>query len=192
MEKNKAMSLAVQMRYCSLATTIQFRPGGSFVSRVIEKGDCPARTDAVVYTDGNVEGDADKIALVFQRRNGAYEALSIVIPLLDAIGSGTSTAAEVSAEMQDKIHALSSNRSLSLGEGQGGPCIFGSTYSVLRAPGGWLSTPSDGTASRQPPINELAKSKGITLEQAQAFVLANRFREWQLALKDHTTPPGEN
>lgn len=146
----------------------------------------------MVYTDGNVEGDADKIALVFQRRNGAYEALSIVIPLLDAIGSGTSTAAEVSAEMQDKIHALSSNRSLSLGEGQGEPCIFGSTYSVLRAPGGWLSTPSDGTASRQPPINELAKSKGITLEQAQAFVLANRFREWQLALKDHTTPPGEN
>ena len=170
-------------------------PGGTYVARVIEPGDCTAKTDAVVYANGEVEGDADKIDLIFQRRSGAYKALSVVIPLLDEIASGESSDAAVIRILRDKIGALSYHGPLTVGlsggEMSGEDLVFGQTISVLKERG-WLTTPSDGTPNRQPPVEELMQKNGISLEQAHALVTANKYREWQSALKDHTIAPGGN
>jgi hypothetical protein len=173
------------------ATNHSIPPGGSYQAKVIEPGACTSRADAVVYADGKVEGDADKIDLIFQRRSGAYKALSVVIPLLDDIASGKSSAAEVVAVLQDKIRAFSGERDPSLGDGYGVTLVFGGAISLLQNHA-WLETPSDSMPNRQPRVDAVMKTRGISLEQAHAFVTANKFREWQLALKDHTTPPGEN
>lgn len=164
--------------------------GGTYVAKVIEVGDCTARTDAVVYADGQVEGDADKIDLIFQRRSGAYKALSVVIPLLEDIASGQSKASEVIATLQGNIQALSNDRSLSGEETTGEGAVFGQTINVLKFRG-WLRTPSDDTPNRQPRIEDLMQTKGISLEQAQALVTANKYREWQSALKDNLAPRGQ-
>jgi hypothetical protein len=166
-------------------------PGGSYLSKVIDPGDCTSKTDAVVYANGEVEGDRDKIDLIFQRRSGAYKALSVVIPLLDDIASGKSPAAEVVAALQHKIRAFSEERNPSLGDGYGITLIFGGAISLLQNHA-WLRTPSDSTPNRQPRIETVMETKGISLKQAHAFVTANKFREWQSALKDHLTPPGAN
>ncbi|MGD0902567.1 MAG: hypothetical protein ABR924_06455 [Terracidiphilus sp.] len=166
-------------------------PGGSYLSKVIEPGDCTSRTDAVVYANGEVEGDTDKIDLIFQRRSGAYKALSVVIPLLDEIASGQSKASDIIATLRERIQARSNDRSLSFGEITGEGVVFAGAISLLQNHA-WLRTPSDSTANRQPRIEAVMKTRGISLEQAHAFVTANKFREWQSALKDHTTPPGEN
>ena len=166
-------------------------PGGSYLSKVAEPGDCTARTDAVVYTNGEVEGDGDKIDLIFQRRSGAYKALSIVIPLLDDVAAGESKPSDIIATLQRNIQTLPNDRSLSYGEITGESAVFGQTINLLQAHA-WLRTPSDSTPNRQPRIEELMHTKGISLEQAQALVTANKYREWQLALEDRTTRPGKN
>jgi len=146
----------------------------------------------VVYGDGDVEGDADKIDLIFQRRTGTYKALSFVIPLLDNIASGKSNAAAVIARLRESIQGLSNDRTLSSGETTGESYVLAGTITVLQTPGGWLETPSDRTANRQPRIDDVARKTGASPEQAQAFVTANKYREWRSALEDHTTPPGGN
>ncbi len=166
-------------------------PGGTYVAKVIEPGKCTARTDAVVYANGEAEGDADKIDVIFQRRTGAYQALSVVIPLLDDIASGQSEPSDVIATLRGNIQALSNDRSLSGEEITGEGAVFGQTINLLQTRA-WLRTPSDGTPNRQARVEDLMQSKGISLEQSHAFVTANKYREWQSALKDHTTPPGGN
>lgn len=170
-------------------------PGGSYLSKVVEPGDCTSSADAVVYADGKVEGDADKIDLIFQRRSGAYKALSVVIPLLDEIASGGSSATEVIKVLQERIRAHSNGGALTSGlspeEMTGESAVLGQTMSLLQNHA-WLRTPSDSTPNRQPRIQEVMKTNGLSLEQAHAFVTANKYREWQSELKDHTTPPVGN
>jgi hypothetical protein len=177
------------------ATNHSIPPGGSYQARVMEPGECTSRTDAVVYANDKAEGDADKIDLIFQRRSGAYKALFEVIPLLDEIASGKSSVAEVIQILQDKIRAHSNNGALTSGlsseELTGESLVFGGTISLLQNHA-WLQTPSDSTPNRQPRIQEVMKTNGLSLEQAHAFVTANKYREWQSLLEDHTTPQGVN
>lgn len=165
-------------------------PGEIYVAKVWEPGECSSHTDAVVYANNTVEGDEDKIALVFQRRDAAYKALLIVIPLLDEVASGKSTAADFIKELHTKRFEPA-GRKPSEAEAYAHTLIFGAAISMLRDRA-WLATPSDRTENRQRPIKEIMKSKGVSFELAQAFVTANKFREWRAALEGHTTPPEEH
>jgi hypothetical protein len=162
-------------------------PGEVFVAKAWSPGDCSSRTDAVVYANNTVEGDEDTIAMVFGRREAAYRALSIVIPLLDEVASGKSSVADVIRVLRTK-RLEPAGRKPTEGEATADTIIFGGTIGLLENHA-WLETPSDRTESRQRPIEELMKTKGMSLEQAHALVTANKYREWRAALEGHTTPP---
>jgi hypothetical protein len=167
-------------------------PGGVYIAKATGDGECSAQADAILYADGGVEGDKDKIKRLFELRNGAYKALSVVIPLLDDVASGKRTASEVSETLRNKIDLLSSDRTSTAYEHIGEGYVFGTTISLFRNPKSFLSTPSDHTADRQPLAADVARAKGVSLEQGQGFVSSNKYREWQLALKGHTTMPEGN
>lgn len=177
------------------ATDHSIPPGGSYQARVFEAGDCKATTDAVVYDNDEVEGDPDKVDLIFERRRGAYQALPTVIPLLDEIAVGKSTDAEVIQILKGRISAHSNSGALKSGltgeELTGESLVFGLAISLLQSQA-WLQTPADSTPIRQPHLDELMQKRGMSLEQAHAFVTANKFREWQAELKDHLVSRGQH
>lgn len=157
--------------------------GQVYVAKVIGEGECSGSTDAIVFANGETEGDADKIAVIMERRKGAFKALDIIIPLMDQVASGKMKATDLIALLEEKTKALSSEKSLTVNEIGGESFAFGAAISVLQSPNGWLVTPSDNTADKQPRFTDIMVQKGISLEQARATVHASKFREWRAALK---------
>jgi hypothetical protein len=170
-------------------------PRGNYVATVFEKGECKSKADAVVYVNGEVEGDPAMIDLIFQRRTGADMALSIVIPLLNQIASGKASSTEITNLLRERIQELSNGRAftppLSPGEITGESFVFGETINLLQVHA-WLRTPSDSTPNRQPRIQEVMQKKNMSLEQAHAYVTSNKFHEWQSELAQRLSPQGEN
>jgi hypothetical protein len=166
----------------------EIAPGGTFEVTVNDPADCRGGVDAAVFQDRHIEGNPESIALVFHRRRGAYKALSAAIPLLDTIASQQATPDEVIRKLQSRSDSFLTDKSLDVYERSAADYVFSVVKSSVQRQE-LLRTPSDFTPDRQPSINDLAKNRNITPQQAQALILMNKLQEWRAALEVHTEPP---
>jgi hypothetical protein len=164
-------------------------PGGSYAASVFGHAQCSGNAvDVVIFADGHIEGDVQKANAMYQRRRGAYMALTITIPLLNTIASQGATPQDVIQILQDRSKTLSNDKTLSGEETVGESFVFSTTITLLKSQF-TVRTPSDFTPNRQPHIKDLAKEKNISLQQAHAAVLMNKFMEWKSALEGNTEIP---
>jgi hypothetical protein len=152
----------------------------------IEAGDpskCTGGVKAAIFSDGHVEGDAEALKALYDRRQGAYAALGDLIPLLTAIATEQDTTLHV----MDKLNSrLEETRKTFTPKATG----YATVCVILREV--WVSglrVPSDSTSHKAPEIEALMNEKGISRDQARAIILTRKFGEWRSALEGHLEMP---
>ena len=163
-------------------------PGGSFTVKVHGYSQCSGGVDAVIFSDGHSEGDSKQIDRIYDRRRGIYVGLEFAIPLLKGIASGEMNTQDVIALLERQSTSMSIDMSRSMADRSGEGWAYDLTLSTLRHQTSFR-TRSDYTPNRQPLVDDLAKAKNISREQAVAIVVMNKLKEWHSELEGHTSPP---
>jgi hypothetical protein len=163
-------------------------PSGSVESVAADPSDCTGGIKAAIYSDGHVEGGSEELTQLFDRRKGAYEGLGEVIPLLNEVAEGQRTTPQLLNQLES---LLAKGRTLRTPEAAG----YDFVYVIARESwkqGGRLHVPSDDTRSRIPGVDDVMKTRGVSLDQARAIVLSQKLKEWRSALEGHTGDPGQS
>jgi hypothetical protein len=163
-------------------------PEGSFEIQAADPGRCPGGIDAAIFADGHTEGNPAEVDAIFQKRRGTYEAIGLVLPLLDDMAANKRTAAQVVTALRDLDATVRKDSTLDGFERFGMILFFDRLSGTIDTPQGVLPTPTDRTGQGRPTYREVAAKQNITMEQAQATVIAKKLREWRSDLKDFLSP----
>ncbi|WP_260736795.1 hypothetical protein [Tunturiibacter lichenicola] len=158
-------------------------PEGSFEIEAADPSECPGCIDAAIFSDGHTEGDPFEVDAIFQRRRGTYEAIASALTLLDDMAANKRTALQVQSSFSDLEASAYKDRTLNGPERVGMRILFERLRLTLKTNQGVVITPSDKTVGRQPTYNEIAAKQNISMEQAQAIVIAKKLQEWRADLE---------
>jgi hypothetical protein len=163
-------------------------PEGSFEIDAADPSHCPGGIDAAIFSDGHTEGDPVEVDAIFQRRRGIYEAIGSALTLLEDMAANKRTALQVQASFSDLETSAQKDHTLDGPERIGMSIFFERLRLTLKTNQGVLITPSDLTVGRQPPYEKVAATQNITMEQAQATVIAKKLQEWRGDLEGSLSP----
>src|ERR1700761_818115 len=156
---------------------------GSFEIGAADPAECPGSIDAAIFSDGHTEGNPFEVDAIFQRRRGIYEAIDSALTLLEDRVANKRTALQVETSFSDLESSANNDHTLSGPERLGMQMLFRRLRLTLKTNQGVLITPSDWTTVRQPTYDEIAAKQQISMEQAQAIVIAKKLREWRADLE---------
>lgn len=163
-------------------------PEGSFEINAADPAECPGGIDAAIFSDGHTEGNPFEVDAIFQRRRGIYEGIGSALTLLDDVAANKRTALQVQSSFSDLEASAYKDHTLNGPEKIGMRIFFERIRLTIKTNQGVLITPSDWTTVRQPTYDEIAAKQHISMEQAQAIVIAKKLREWRVDLEGFLSP----
>ena len=119
--------------------------------------------------------------VLWDRRQGAFEGLSITIPILQSVGRGEKSVAEAIAALQVR---LEDQRRRQTPTSTGYATVYVITIGALKRNEN-LHLPPDNMPNATPKAEEVMPKEGISRDQARAIVLAHKLEEWKQALDGH-------
>jgi hypothetical protein len=163
-------------------------PEGSFEIEAADPSECPGGIDAAIFSDGHTEGNPFEVDTIFQRRRGIYEGIGSALTLLDDMAANKRTALQVQSSFSDLEASAYKDHTLNGPEKIGMRIFIERSRLTIKTNQGVLITPSDRTVGPQPTYSEVAATQNVSIEQAQAMVIAKKLREWRGDLEGFLSP----
>jgi hypothetical protein len=142
--------------------------------------------DAVVFSDGHSEGDPDGVSEIYDGRRGAYRAVTEVLPLLDTIVNQGASPTEVAAAIRRL--PVPNDGTMSRGERNMMEAVYQGVENLLRRQMDITGLYDPKKYPSPPSIAEVAKTNGISREQAHAIVISKKYQAFQAFLQDNLEP----
>jgi hypothetical protein len=163
-------------------------PEGRFEIDATDPAECPGGIYAAIFSDGHTEGNPFEVDAIFQRRRGIYEGIGSALTLLDDMAANKRTALQVQSSFSDLEASAYNDHTLNGPEKIGMRIFFEGIRLTIKTNQGVLITPSDRTTVRQPTYDQIAAKQNISMDQAQAMVIAKKLREWRADLEGFLSP----
>lgn len=153
-------------------------PGGSFELRAFDPSECPGQVDAVIFSDGHVEGDPDVLDDLYIRRRGVYEMLGEIIPHVDAIAKQQETPQSVIDFLDSRDKANGININADLTERMGMSMTIGVVKMLLKSQSGPPVSDADSQPLKPPPVPDA----NLSHQQMIALDLSRYLAHWRAVL----------
>jgi hypothetical protein len=163
-------------------------PGGSLEISAADPAKCPGGVDAAIFED-HYEGDLQQVNRLYARRRGTYRALADSLDLLSTIVAQSKSPQDVINSLAQLSQSVEKDQTIDSFERKAIIDFYSYLKSTLQSAQGVVRAPSDHTAHRQPTYRKLSDTDSISIEQAQATVISNKFREWRADLEENMNPP---
>jgi hypothetical protein len=144
--------------------------------------------DAVIFSDGHSEGDPQGVLEIYERRRGDYRAVTEVLPLLDTIANQGASPTQVADAIHHLYQSLPNDRTISAGERRGRAQVYSGLEDLLRSQTDIVGLYDPAKYPPQRSIDQVAKVKGISREQAHAIVIGEKYRRLEAFLGDNLQP----
>ena len=138
--------------------------------------DCPGGVDAVIFANGQSDGDQDVLKQMYQMRSGVYEGLIFAEKSVDTIANAGADPRVVASDLRSQAGAVNKDPGLSDAKHRGETLALGVVATLLEGQHD-LPVPSDKTPRHQETIEQVMKEKKISYQQAQAIVISKKLRE---------------
>jgi hypothetical protein len=156
-------------------------PGGAVTIAAADPSKCRGGVDAVIFSDGQIEGSSRWVNEYHQRWSGVHEGVIESLPLLAKLANQEADLAEVEGALRHCIesipdHPFDLKRGLERG-------VYRQLESLLRD--AW---------EHPKPRSEEVEANGIPRKQAQkmGIFLVNKLQEWKTALESGLGSPASN
>jgi hypothetical protein len=161
-------------------------PGESALMNAGDPSRCSGNVNAAVFSDGHTEGDPKALDQLYATRQGAYKALADSTQLLNSIQSEHES-------LQNVVDALTTRSKASLSEktmaASGSSFILSTVVEMLtETRKSHYRMPSDDAAHKEPAVEDVMKSTGLTREEARAIVIGKRLQGWKSLLEGNLGP----
>jgi hypothetical protein len=156
-------------------------PGESTLMNAGDPSRCSGNVNAAIFSDGHTEGDSQALDHLYSTRQGAYKALVESTQLLSSIQSEHES-------VQHVVDALTTRSKASLSEktwiASGRSFVLSTVLDMLtETRSGRYRLPSDDPAHKEPAVEDVMKSTGLTREEARAIVIGKRLEGWKSLLE---------
>jgi hypothetical protein len=159
-------------------------PGGSFELDSVDPSECPGQVDAVIFSDGHVEGDPEVLDDLYIQRRGVYEMLGEIIPHVDAIAKQKETPQSVIDFMDGRVKANSFNLDLDKTERMGMYLPIGLAKGVLKSQTPW-GGPTVFKADSQPLNPSPTPDENLSHQQLMAIDFSRQLVRWRALLANN-------
>jgi hypothetical protein len=149
--------------------------------------DCPGGVDAVIFANGQSDGDQDVLKQMYQMRSGVYDGLIFAEKSVDTIANAGADPRVVASDLRSQAGAVNKDPTLSEAKHRGETLALGVVATLLEGQHD-LPVPSDKTPRHQETIEQVMKEKKISYQLAHAIVIGKKLREWSTALEGNLQP----
>jgi hypothetical protein len=161
-------------------------PGESILMEAGDPSACTGAVNAAIFSDGHTEGDPKALDHLYSTRQGAYKALADSTQLLNSIQSEHES-------VQHVVDALTAQSKASLSEktmsASGRDLVLSIVLEMLTNTRiGRYRLPSDDAAHKEPTVEYVMDSTGLSRDEAHAIVISKRLESWKSLLEGNLRP----